>query len=55
MISLLPRVLNGLLEAGLESLLVGQGDAKEWVVLLERFHLLDLEALLLKEVFLLLV
>jgi hypothetical protein len=55
MISLLPRVLNGLLEAGLESLLVGQGDAKEWVVLLERLHLLDLEALLLEEVLLLLI
>ena len=55
MISLLPGVLDGLLEAGLESLLVGQGDTEEWVVLLERLHLLDLEALLLEEVFLLLV
>jgi hypothetical protein len=55
MISLLPGVLDGLLEAGLECLLVGQGDAQEWVVLLERLHLLDLEALLLEEVFLLLV
>lgn len=55
MISLLPGVLDGLLEAGLECLLVGERDAEEWVVLLERLHLLDLEALLLEEIFLLLV
>jgi hypothetical protein len=55
MITLLPGVLDCLLKAGLESLLVGQGDAQEWVVLLERLHLLDLEALLLEEVFLLLI
>jgi len=55
MISLLSGVLNGLLEASLESLLVGQRDAEEWVVLLEGLHLLDLEALLLEEVLLLLL
>ena len=55
MISLLSGVLNGLLEASLESLLVWQRDAEEWVVLLEGLHLLDLEALLLEEVLLLLL
>ena len=55
MIPLLSGVLDGLLEASLESLLVGQRDAEEWVVLLEGLHLLDLEALLLEEVLLLLL
>ena len=53
-VALLSGIFNSLLKSGLESITVRKGNAKKRIVLLEGFDLLNVEALLLEDIFLLL-